>query len=134
MSLDPAIDHDKFRVYSGFGQQLGPIVQFGAAGVIDGMAAYFPRTVARLMTLVDGEGQDAETRAEIYRLQYAVSKAEEFIVRYGILGIREAVYRVTGLGNLEGGRLPLRGKLADGEWEKGRGLFLTEIEATEASL
>ncbi|KAK5653662.1 hypothetical protein OQA88_8692 [Cercophora sp. LCS_1] len=142
VSLDPAIDHDRFRVYSGFGQQLGPIVQFGAAGVIDGMAAYFPKTVVRLMTLVDSDNNNAAAaaaaaaadRAEIHRLQYAVSKAEEFIVRYGILGIREAVYRVTGLGNLEGGRLPLRGKLADNEWEQGRGLFLAEIEKTEASL
>lgn len=134
VSLDPGIDHERFRVYSGFGQQLGPIVHFGAAGVIDGMAAYFPKTVVRLMTLADGGAHDAETRAELYRLQHAVSKAEEFIVRHGILGIREAVYRLTGLGNLEGGRLPLRGKLADGEWERARGLFLAEIEATEASL
>ncbi|KAK0724317.1 hypothetical protein B0H67DRAFT_567632 [Lasiosphaeris hirsuta] len=134
VSLDPAIDHDKFRVYSGFGQQLGPIVAFGAAGVIDGMAAFFPKTVVRLFDLLEKDEQSAETKAEIRRLQYVVSRAEEFVVRYGILGIREAVYRVTGLGNLEGGRLPLRGKLAESEWEKGRGLFLADIEKTEASL
>lgn len=134
VSLDPAIDHDQFRVYSGFGQQLGPIVQFGAAGVIDGMAAYFPKTVVRLMSLVEKGERDAETTAEIHRLQYIVSRAEEFIVRYGILGIREAVFRVTGHGNREGGRLPLRGALSDADWEKGRTAFLLEIEKTEASL
>ncbi|MBE3045302.1 hypothetical protein IMZ48_22665, partial [Candidatus Bathyarchaeota archaeon] len=42
VSTDPKIDHDKFRVFSGFGQQLGPIVLFGAAGVIDGLAAFYP--------------------------------------------------------------------------------------------
>ncbi|KAK1753607.1 hypothetical protein QBC47DRAFT_326095 [Echria macrotheca] len=134
VSLDPAIDHDKFRVYSGFGQQLGPIVMFGAAGVIDGMAAFFPKTVVRLMALLEKGGSDASTIAEIHRLQYVVSRGEEFVVRYGILGIREAVYRVTGMGNLEGGRLPLRGRLAESDWEKGRGLFLVDIENVEAAL
>ncbi|KAK0609911.1 hypothetical protein B0T17DRAFT_621210 [Bombardia bombarda] len=134
VSLDPEIDHDSFRVFSGFGQQLGPIVLFGAAGVIDGMAAFFPKTVVRLMALaVKGELND-ETRAEIYKLQFVVSRAEEFVVRYGIIGIKEAVFRITGLGTQEGGRLPLRGTMADSEWEKGRGLFLKGIETVEASL
>lgn len=55
---------------------------------------------------------------EARRLQWLVSTAEEFIVKNGILGIREAVHRELGMGNLEGGRLPLRGKMAEGEWEK----------------
>lgn len=46
VSLDPKIDHNKFRVYSGLGQQLGPIVIFDAAGVIDGLAAIYPRPYA----------------------------------------------------------------------------------------
>ncbi len=33
VALDPAIDHDKFRVYSGFGQQSAPLACFGGAGV-----------------------------------------------------------------------------------------------------
>ncbi|KAL2023317.1 hypothetical protein VTK56DRAFT_3055 [Thermocarpiscus australiensis] len=134
VSLDPAIDHDKFRVYSGFGNQLGPIVLFGAAGVIDGMAAYYPKTVVRLMSLVEKGDLTAETRAEMQRLQFVVSLAEEFVMRYGILGIKEAVSRVTGFGTLEGGRLPLTGGLPEGAWEKARAQFLTEIEKTEASL
>jgi len=134
VSLDPLIDHDQFRVYSGFGQQLGPIVAFGAAGVIDGLAAFFPKTVVRLFSLLATGDADAGTKAETHKLQYIVSRAEEFIVRYGLLGIREGVYRVTGVGNLEGGRMPLRGKLAEGDWEKGKRLFLAEIEKTEAAL
>ena len=134
VSLDPLIDRDQFRVYSGFGQQLGPIVAFGAAGVIDGLAAFFPKTVVRLFSLLATGDADAGTKAEIHKLQYIVSRAEEFIVRYGLLGIREGVYRVTSVGNLEGGRMPLRGKLAEGDWEKGKRLFLAEIEKTEAAL
>ncbi|KAK3320285.1 Dihydrodipicolinate synthetase-like protein [Cercophora scortea] len=138
VSLDPKIDHDQFRVYSGFGQQLGPIVLFGAAGVIDGMAAFYPKTVVRLMALAEksfeGSEVNAETRAEIQRLQFVVSRAEEFVVRYGMIGIKEGVFRLTGLGTQEGGRLPIRGTLTDEVWEKARGLFLGGIEETEAKL
>ncbi|KAK7747465.1 hypothetical protein SLS53_001720 [Cytospora paraplurivora] len=134
VSLDPAIDHEKFRVYSGFGQQLGPIVFFGAAGVIDGLAAIYPKTVTRLFDLAEQRPITPETLAEVQKLQYVVSKAEEYIVKTGILGIREAIFRVTGLGTLEGGRLPLKGKLPDGEWEKLRGAYLTDIEKSESSL
>ncbi|KAH7118770.1 hypothetical protein B0J11DRAFT_617091 [Dendryphion nanum] len=118
VSLDPEIDHAKFRVYSGFGQQLGPIVFFGAAGVIDGLAAIYPKTVARLYGLAEKRPIEPQALEEIHRLQFAVSSAEEFVGRWGIVGIKEAVQRVLGLGTLEGGRLPLKGKLPEGEWEK----------------
>lgn len=134
VSLDPAIDHNKFRVYSGFGQQLGPIVFFGAAGVIDGLAAIYPKTVSRLMELAEKRPIDPDTLAEVQRLQYVVSKAEEYIGKTGIVGIKEAVFRVTGMGTLEGGRLPLKGKLADGEWEKLSKLYLADVEKSEKSL
>lgn len=134
VSLDPAIDNEKFRLYSGFGQQLGPIVFFGAAGVIDGLAAIYPKTVARLFDLAEQRPITPEALAEAQKLQYVVSKAEEYIVKTGILGIREAIFRVTGLGTLEGGRLPLKGKLPDGEWEKLREAYLSDIEKSESSL
>ncbi|KAF2746801.1 aldolase [Sporormia fimetaria CBS 119925] len=125
VSLHPDIDHDKFRVYSGFGQQLGPIVFFGAAGVIDGLAAIFPKTVVRLMELAEQRPIKPDVLAEVQALQYAVSTAEEFIGNWGIVGIKEAIYRVLMIGTLEGGRLPLTGKLPDGEWaqwEKSRAI------------
>lgn len=118
VSLDPEIDHNKFRVFSGFGQQLGPIVFFGAAGVIDGLAAIYPKTVARLMDLAEKRPIEPQALEEVQKLQYAVSSAEEYVGKYGIIGIKEAVQRVLGMGTLEGGRLPLKGKLPDGEWQK----------------
>lgn len=134
VSLDPAIDHDKFRVYSGFGQQLGPIVLFGAAGVIDGLAAIYPKTVVKLMELAEERLTEPGTLPAIQNLQYVVSKAEEYIVKTGVVGIKEAVFRVTGLGTLEGGRLPLKGKLADGQWEELRAAYLAGIEMCENTL
>jgi 2-keto-3-deoxy-L-rhamnonate aldolase len=129
VSLNPKIDHSKFRVYSGFGQQLGPIVVFNAGGVIDGLAAIFPKTVSRLFALASKRPAEEATLEEVRRLQWKVSTAEEFIVKNGILGIREAIYKVLGFGHLEGGRLPLKGALAEGayaQWNEVLGQMVEE--------
>jgi 2-keto-3-deoxy-L-rhamnonate aldolase len=117
VSLDPAIDHSKFRVFSGFGQQLGPIVLFGAAGVIDGLAAIYPRTVSRLFDLAAKRPVTPEALSEIQSLQFVVSRAEEMVGKWGIVGIKEGIYQVLNIGNLQGGRLPLKGRMPKGEWE-----------------
>ncbi|KAI1637948.1 hypothetical protein F4809DRAFT_640057 [Biscogniauxia mediterranea] len=116
VSTSPKIDSAKFQVFSGFGQQLGPIVVFNAAGVIDGLAAIYPKTVVRLFDVVNKRPLDEEAIKEARVLQHKVSSAEEFIGRWGVLGIREAIYHVVGLGTLEGGRAPLRGRIPDGAW------------------
>ncbi|KAH8726456.1 hypothetical protein GQ44DRAFT_825790 [Phaeosphaeriaceae sp. PMI808] len=118
VSLDPKIDHNKFKVYSGLGQQLAPIVFLDAAGVIDGLAAIYPKTVCTLMKLAETRPITDENLSKIKELQYVVSTTEEFIGKYGIVGIKEAIKRVTNFGTLEGGRLPISGKLPEGEWEK----------------
>jgi 2-keto-3-deoxy-L-rhamnonate aldolase len=118
VSLDPNIDHLKFHLYSGFGQQLFPIVSMGGSGVIDGLAAFFPKTVVRLFQLATTLPIDKQVLEEIEKLQYAVSSAEEMVGKYGIVGIKEAIYRVVGMGTMEGSRLPLRGSMGEGEWEK----------------
>ncbi|QDS74303.1 hypothetical protein FKW77_003851 [Venturia effusa] len=133
VSLDPEIDHDKFRVFSGFGQQLGPIVLFGAAGVIDGLAAIYPRTVSRLMDLAEQRPIEPDALAEIQSLQFAVSCAEEYIGAWGIVGIKEGIFRVLGMGNQEGGRLPLKGKLSDEQWNKWS-VAMSRMEALEKTI
>jgi 2-keto-3-deoxy-L-rhamnonate aldolase len=133
-ALDPRINHSKFRVYSGFGAQLGPIVLFGAAGVIDALAAIYPKTISRLMDLSEKCPTDQNSFDEIRRLQYAVSRAEDYIGKTGIIGIREAVIRVVGMGATEGGRLPLKGRLAEASWNELHPLLLSGIEEIEKSL
>lgn len=123
VSCNPLIRKEKFRVFSGFGQQLGPIVLFNAAGVIDGLAAIYPKAVVRLMDLAEKRPVTDQNLAEMQRLQFASSRASELIGKWGILGIREGIYRELGMGNLEGGRLPLRGKIPDGEWEQLKTLY-----------
>ncbi|TDZ36643.1 putative 4-hydroxy-2-oxoglutarate aldolase [Colletotrichum spinosum] len=134
VSSDPRIDHASFRVYSGFGQQLAPIVLFGAAGVIDGLAAFYPKTVSRLFALAEKRPVEQSTLEEVQRLQYAVSRAEDFIGKTGIIGIREGIIRKAGFGALEGGRLPLKGRLAEATWNSLDELLLSDIEKIEKSL
>lgn len=74
-----------------------------------------------------------ENLVEIRRLQHAVSRAEEYIGRTGVLGIREGVIRVAGLGG-PGGRLPLAGRTAEADWEVLSKRFLSEIDQIEKSL
>ncbi|KAK4164637.1 hypothetical protein QBC43DRAFT_45724 [Cladorrhinum sp. PSN259] len=134
VSLDPDINQDTFRVFSGFGQQLGPIVLFGAAGVIDGLSAFYPKTVVRLFDVLNKGPHDEKAKSQIATLQYIVSRAEEFIVRYGIAAIKEGVFRVKGFGTPAGVRPPLVGRLKEEEWQKARDDFLLGIEAFENSL
>ena len=138
VSLSPSIDHEKFRVYSGFGRQLGPIVLFGAAGVIDSMAAFYPKTVTRLAQLAlqaqKRGAVDAAAMAEILSLQYVISKAEEFGARCGVKGVKEAVFRLTGLGTPGAGRLPLKDRLPDGAWEAAKEELLADIDICEGKL
>ncbi|KAF2009102.1 aldolase [Aaosphaeria arxii CBS 175.79] len=134
VSSDPRIDHSQFRVFSGFAQHLGPIVLFGAAGVIDGLSAFYPKTVVRLMELAAKRPVDQDNLDEIRRLQYAVSRAEDFIGKTGIIGIREGIIQVTGMGSSEGGRLPLQGRLSLQTWSALRESLLTDVEGFEAVL
>lgn len=134
VALDPAINHDTFRLYSGFGQQLGPIVHFGAAGVIDGLAAIYPKTIVRLMDLAESKTDDPAALVEAQKIQQAVSVAQEFIGKFGIVGIKEGIYRVTGYGTLDGGRLPLKGTLSPSDWETWHGRLLSGVEAIETTL
>jgi 2-keto-3-deoxy-L-rhamnonate aldolase len=52
-------------------------------------------------------------------LQYKVSLVEELVVKFGIVGIKEAVSRILGMGDRDGTRLPLIGGIPGGdkEWE-----------------
>ena len=55
---------------------------------------------------------------EARSIQEAVCRGEELVVGNGVPGIKEAVSRVLGMGDKDGTRLPLKGSMGDGEWEK----------------
>ncbi|KAI0179534.1 aldolase [Hypoxylon sp. FL1284] len=120
IASSPSIDHSSFATFSGLGQQLLPVVTIGAVGAIDGCAGFFPKTVVRLYELsVKNQPTDDEVRKRRL-LQYKVSSMEEVIVKFGTVGIKEAISRLRGFGDRDGTRLPLHGGIPgdDAEWAK----------------
>ncbi|KAH7358015.1 dihydrodipicolinate synthase [Plectosphaerella cucumerina] len=132
IASNPAIDHKGFATFTGLGQHLLPVVSVGAAGAIDGSAGFFPRSVSRLYDLAAKVRPTDEEAAERKLLQFRISGVEELVVRFGTVGIKEAISRLRGFGDRDGTRLPLVGGIpgGDAEWENWKGVIeaLEEIE------
>ncbi|KAK2625731.1 hypothetical protein QTJ16_005043 [Diplocarpon rosae] len=135
IGANPKIDHTRFHTFTGLGQQLLPVVALGCAGAIDGTAGFFPKSVVHLYKLsVKNQPTDEEVE-ERRLLQYKVSSVEEIVVKFGTVGIKEAVSRILGFGDREGTRLPLAGGIPGGdqEWEAWKDV-MGDLDAVEKSL
>lgn len=132
---NPDIDHGRFRTFTGLGQQLLPVMAVGAAGAIDGCAGFFPKTVVRLYDLSVKALISAEEMMERRYLQFKISSIEELVVKYGTVGIKEAISRLRGFGDVDGTRLPLHGGIpgGDAEWAKWKDL-VDSVQALEDKL
>ncbi|KAF3905611.1 hypothetical protein ABW21_db0200214 [Orbilia brochopaga] len=131
LSSSPEIDHSGFRVFTGLGQQLLPLMLSGpgAAGAIDGSAAYFPRSLLRIFALAkkiasEGGASPSEWK-KVHDLQCAYSEVEEWVVKYGTIGIKEAVKKVLGISEgQDGGRLPFYESHVRKDYERFRNTFV----------
>ena len=135
VALNPAIDVSNFHVFTGLGQQLAPVVSVGCVGAIDASAGFFPKSLVRLLELASkARPTDGELK-ERRELQYKVSCMEEIVVKHGIVGIKEAISRLRGFGDVDGSRLPLCGVVSggDAEWKNWEGV-LGAMEDVEKSL
>ncbi|KAI0134317.1 hypothetical protein BJ170DRAFT_194726 [Xylariales sp. AK1849] len=120
IASNPSIDHSTFATFTGLGQQLLPVIAVGGVGAIDGCAGFFPKSVVKLYDL-SVKNQLSEEEAKSRRiLQWKVSTMEEIIIKFGTVGIKEAVSRIRGFGDPDGTRLPLLGGIpgGDAEWAK----------------
>ncbi|OAA80364.1 dihydrodipicolinate synthetase family protein [Akanthomyces lecanii RCEF 1005] len=135
IASNPAIDGSTFRVFTGLGQQLLPVVSVGCGGAIDGSAGFFPKALVRLFHLSSQQTLSEGELSERRLLQYRVSCMEEIVVRFGIPGIKEAISRLRGFGDKDGTRLPLTGGLPGGdvEWANWK-CVLDEMEELEKAL
>lgn len=134
VACNPNIDHNKFRTFTGLGQQLLPVLTIGGAGAIDGLASVFPKTVVKLYDLFQGEKSE-ENLNKMRELQYKICAGEKLVARWGTIGIKEATSRVLGFGEKDGGRLPLRGGFPGGEkeWQNWKPA-MEELEKVEKGL
>lgn len=135
IASNPAINPAAFRVFTGLGQQLLPVVSVGCGGAIDGSAGFFPKALVRLFDLSSKISPSEAEIKERRTLQYRVSCMEEIVVRYGIPGIKEAISRLRGFGDVDGTRLPLAGGLpgGDAEWTTWKSV-LDGVEELEQAL
>ncbi|KAL3422470.1 dihydrodipicolinate synthetase family protein [Phlyctema vagabunda] len=135
IGANPKIDHSHFHTFSGLGQQLLPVISVGCQGVIDGSAGFFPRSVVHLYNLAINNTPTGKEVKERQLLQYKVSVVEELVVRFGTVGIKEAISRIMGFGDRDGTRLPLHGGIPGGdkEWENWKEA-VGELEEVETSL
>lgn len=126
----PKIDHDKFATFTGLGQQLLPALSVGCAGAIDGLAAFFPRTVVLIYNLYQSNPSNLKSMRET---QYKVSAGEKIITKWGPIGVKEACSRIMGFGDSDGARLPAKGGFGDAEWENWKDV-MAKLRETEDSL
>ncbi|CAG8982344.1 hypothetical protein HYALB_00005346 [Hymenoscyphus albidus] len=135
IACSPKIDHTKFHSFTGLGQQLLPVIALGCAGTIDGSAGFFPKSVVHLYKLSVKDTPTPEEVQERRLLQYKVSSVEEIVVKFGTVGIKEAISRLLGMGDREGTRVPLVGGIPGGdqEWENWKEV-IGDLEAVEKSL
>jgi 2-keto-3-deoxy-L-rhamnonate aldolase len=124
IASNPNIDHERFHTFTGLGQQLVAVLGVGGAGAIDGLAAVFPRCLVRLYDLFrlqeeHGNMGTIPIGKTVRTLQYNICQGEKLVVKWGTVGIREAVARVLHFGDRDGGRWPLKGGFpaGDAEWE-----------------
>jgi 2-keto-3-deoxy-L-rhamnonate aldolase len=135
IGANPKIDHTKFHTFTGLGQQLLPVITLGCAGAIDGTAGFFPKSVVHLYKLSVKDEPTKEEIKERRQLQYKVAVVEELVVKFGTVGIKEAISRVLGMGDRDGTRLPLTGGLpgGDNEWANWK-VAIDDLDAVEKSL
>jgi 2-keto-3-deoxy-L-rhamnonate aldolase len=135
IGANPNIDNTKFYTFTGLGQQLLPVLALGCAGAIDGTAGFFPKSVVHLYNLSVKNAPTEEEVKERRLLQYKLSVVEELVVKFGTVGIKEAVSRVLGMGDRDGTRLPLTGGIPGGdkEWDNWKEA-MDDLEAVEKSI
>lgn len=133
IASNPSISALEFACFTGLGQQLLPVIAVGFAGAIDGSAGFFPKTLVRLYQLCTLTQLSREELQERKLVQYRVSCMEEIVVRFGTVGIKEAISRLRGFGMVDGTRLPLLGSMGHEEWARWKGV-LDAVEEIEQSL
>lgn len=123
IAANPRIDREHFYVFTGLGQNLLPVLAVGGVAAIDGLAGCFPRVVVRLFRLYNDSAAKGATERdfdEMRLLQFRICEGEKLIARWTVVGMKEAIARVWGIGGNKGARLPLAGGFEDGdkEWAK----------------
>lgn len=102
IASSPKIDHDHFFVFTGLGQNLLPVLTVGGVAAIDGLSGCFPRVLVRLFSIyteASAKGATKKDVATMRELQFRICEAEKLIAAWGVVGQKESIARVWGLGD-----------------------------------
>ncbi|KAH0365793.1 aldolase, partial [Aureobasidium melanogenum] len=116
----PHIDHDRFHLFTGLGQCLLPFMAVGGVGAIDAVAGCFPRVIVRLYKLYNDSLARGITQVdllEMRELQFRICQIEKLSATWGVVGIKEVIGRLWGIGEKGTARLPITGAFEHGESE-----------------
>jgi len=134
IAASPNIDHERFSVFTGLGQNLLPVLAIGGVAAIDGLAGCFPKVVVRLFNMFNdslANGISKKDMQELRDLQFKICQGEKLVARWGVVGLKEALARVWDMGGSNGARLPIAGGFEDDkEWSKWEKVYqsLKELE------
>lgn len=105
---------NNFRPFTGLGQILVPSLAVGAYGAIDGLSGIFPKSMVKLYNLYKTKQYD-----EAAKLQYVVTKANEMVFDLNLKGVKYALNKIHGLGDVNGyARPPLTNVIDEEIWQK----------------
>ncbi|SGZ52992.1 CIC11C00000001657 [Sungouiella intermedia] len=107
IGLNEEVKKNVFACFTGLGQILLPALSVGFQGTVDALSGAFPKLYVNIMKSYDAG--DLETAR---KLQYVATRGEELVVRYGVVGIKKAIYTATGFGETYLGRAPLNQDVA----------------------
>ncbi|ABN68603.1 L-KDR aldolase [Scheffersomyces stipitis CBS 6054] len=128
IGLDQEIAANQFITLTGLGQILLPVLVVGIQGTVDALCGAFPKIYVKLLENYD-KG-DLRAAAE---LQLVISRAEELVVKFGVVGIKKAIHFATGIGETYLGRAPLTQDVNDADW-KSYNDYLLGIVSVESTL
>ncbi|KAK6458516.1 uncharacterized protein RJT20DRAFT_123488 [Scheffersomyces xylosifermentans] len=93
---------NNFRPFTGLGQILVPALSIGVYGAIDGLSGIFPKSMLKIL-----EYYKAGEIKKSTELQYLVTKVDEMVSALNVVGVKYAIKKIHGIGEVLEGRPPL---------------------------
>ena len=101
IAASPRIDHDHFYVFTGLGQNLLPVLTIGGVAAIDALAGCFPRVLVGLFRTFNdsaAKGTSKQDMEAMRELQFRICEGEKLVAKWGVIGMKEAIARLWGMG------------------------------------
>lgn len=111
IGLNEDVSANNFACFTGLGQILLPALSVGFQGTVDALSGAFPKLYVNIL-----KSYDAGDFGTAKKLQLIATRGEELVVRFGVVGIKKAIFFATGYGETYLGRVPLNQDVS-AEWE-----------------